>query len=51
MTTKTFDKRAWALIAVSFVLGMMAAEFIDLHWQSTVDGSPAVVAHETVVHQ
>jgi hypothetical protein len=47
MTRKTIDFRSWILIAISFVLGMMVADFVDHHWQEREDASTSVVVSQT----
>lgn len=47
MTRQTVELRSWAFIAVSFLLGMMVAEFVDYCWQAQQDEATLVVSTQT----
>jgi len=42
--TQTVELRSWALIVISFLLGMVVSEFVDNQWETTVDSSTSLVA-------
>ena len=50
MTRQTIDLRSWILIAISFALGVMVADFVDCQSQEREDASSsAVVSHVSVI--